>query len=87
MSPNAIRLVSLQRRLGRVDDQAGHREEAALCKARGEASQEDEPTDTLTLDLQPPKLWEIFVVRAAPFVGFLTATLAESCRWNGPQLG
>ena len=29
----------------------GHREKAAICKPRGEASEEIKPVDTLTLDL------------------------------------
>ena len=34
----------------------GHGERVAICKPRREDSEETNPADTLTLDIQPPEL-------------------------------
>lgn len=46
------------RETGACAQRSRHSKDMAICKPRREASKETHPTNTLILDLQPPKLWE-----------------------------
>ena len=59
-----------------------HKEKAAICKPRGEASSEANTPNTLFLDFQPPE-WEEskFLLHSPPTLAFYYGSLREQGCW------
>ena len=61
----------------------GHKEKAAICKPRTEASEETSSADILIWDSQSPELWEnkFLLFKSLSLLNFVIEALANQYIW------